>query len=116
MRSFDTGPGEKRITGRGKPGNRHPVWVQVWALMEKDQIEQRYQCRPADKGSFTYVREMAPIKDIRDAAAQVKGGDVRGHSTLTVIPGWSEGPDPESQDSGSPFRGVRNDVSVATRR
>jgi 2-methylisocitrate lyase-like PEP mutase family enzyme len=26
-----------------------------------------------DKGSFTYVREMAPIKDLRDAFAAVEG-------------------------------------------
>src|ERR1700749_4463017 len=29
----------------------------------------------------------------------------------SVIPGWSEGPDPESRDSGSALRASRNDKS-----
>jgi hypothetical protein len=30
-----------------------------------------------------------------------------------VIPGWSEGPDPESRDSGLALRAPRNDVSTS---
>src|SRR6202051_4645099 len=56
---------------------------------------------------------------ISEPTAQWRGGQLA--STLcylgfSVIPGWSEGPDPESRDSGFALRAPRNDVSTSNAR
>jgi hypothetical protein len=45
----------------------------------------------------------------RDAYGHFGGWVARKQSTYAVIPGWFEGPDPESRDSGFALRAPRND-------
>src|SRR5664279_1196576 len=48
-----------------------------------------------------------------DAGEQIEEQCGKDHANVPpVIPGWSEGPDPESRDSGFALRAPRNDMEM----
>src|ERR1700676_421893 len=85
-----------------------PVWqaaVSVWA---KSNVAVAHRLARPEEIAATALMIASDEFTVMNSAQIVVDGGKTAHAR-TISPGWSEGPDPESRDSGFALRAPRND-------